>query len=786
MKKAVILIGLVASLFLAVCFTAGLLHDRVAAQTDNTFYVKQFPGVTVGQKVAAAMFSCNANTAIPCILVIDPSLAAYSSGTMPTLCAQCSLEDFRQGAPQAGDAVSVYPVGRSGAVCNGVVDDTAAIQSAINSNPSGLILLPGFCLISSTLRIPTINWEPNGKAGITGLGSYTSGLILKSGFTGSAISAGGTSILSPGGDLVFRDFSIIGTSGAGHLLNIQYAGNADISGLYFNFPSSPVNVTGDCIHTYYTTGVTVTNTRGQYCRNGWSGGFSSDVSTSRDMNFAFSTYWAVLFGYSGSPNFSNGGPKLHGTANNNGTCAGTTTTNCNNNAVMPVATWSCVVGTPNTVSVTVTGGGSNLPPIPPEAILLTGGLTANGLGDGDQTVAWSGSAVTGVTSTQTGCSTGSSGNVQFTYGGGVEIEGATTEGADIQMYLEDDFNSDIQLGFPLDSILQPELYSVHVTSFLNNYTTGRSPVAIVDYMTQGMLIVEGGDINGTPFFATGIQQLGIGGNYGPVSVKGTKSTAVNFITDPSGNAYSGGQGSDVNEYFPGSGSNSGQFTQCPTGSALPAFQANTQPSTNVPFFQLVCGTPPYLQINAQTVFSTYSTLFNTNATFAAASATAAITLQSSTTNTGLEFYTGLGSGSFNSLVQANDAAIIASINQTTATPGNLFIGPRSASATGIRVSGSANTIAYNAVTHAFTGNMTIAGSMNVLPARKGTFVCTAGGTITITNSNALATSDVVRSLNAAGGTITTEPAMKTVTSGTGFTVLCGATDTSTYNYDILN
>lgn len=71
-------------------------------------------------------------------------------------------------------------------------------------------------------------------------------------------------------------------------------------------------------------------------------------------------------------------------------------------------------------------------------------------------------------------------------------------------------------------------------------------------------------------------------------------------------------------------------------------------------------------------------------------------------------------------------------------------------------------------------------------SRKGTFVCTAGGTITISNTNELATSDVIISMNAQGGTITTQPAFKTVTAGTGFTVLCGASDTSTYNYDIIN
>ncbi len=78
------------------------------------------------------------------------------------------------------------------------------------------------------------------------------------------------------------------------------------------------------------------------------------------------------------------------------------------------------------------------------------------------------------------------------------------------------------------------------------------------------------------------------------------------------------------------------------------------------------------------------------------------------------------------------------------------------------------------------------GALHLPAARKGTFVCTASGTITISNTNELATSDVIISLNTAGGTISTSPAMKTVTAGSGFTVLCGAGDTSTYNYDILN
>jgi lysophospholipase L1-like esterase len=68
-----------------------------AAQTDNTYYAKQFPGADVGTKVANAQRACNSNAMVPCIIVIDPSLAVWPTGTMPALCAQCSIEDYRQG-----------------------------------------------------------------------------------------------------------------------------------------------------------------------------------------------------------------------------------------------------------------------------------------------------------------------------------------------------------------------------------------------------------------------------------------------------------------------------------------------------------------------------------------------------------------------------------------------------------------------------------------------------------------------------------------------------------------
>lgn len=77
-------------------------------------------------------------------------------------------------------------------------------------------------------------------------------------------------------------------------------------------------------------------------------------------------------------------------------------------------------------------------------------------------------------------------------------------------------------------------------------------------------------------------------------------------------------------------------------------------------------------------------------------------------------------------------------------------------------------------------------SVSVAAARKGTFVCTSGGTITVANTNAITTSDIIITTNTPGGTQTYAPNKNGGTSGTNFTVICASLDTSTYNYDILN
>lgn len=63
------------------------------AQTDNTVYVKNFSGSTVGEMTTAAQAACNPS--LTCIVVFDPSLASYSQGTLPAPCGTCIWEDYR-------------------------------------------------------------------------------------------------------------------------------------------------------------------------------------------------------------------------------------------------------------------------------------------------------------------------------------------------------------------------------------------------------------------------------------------------------------------------------------------------------------------------------------------------------------------------------------------------------------------------------------------------------------------------------------------------------------------
>ena len=70
-------------------------------------------------------------------------------------------------------------------------------------------------------------------------------------------------------------------------------------------------------------------------------------------------------------------------------------------------------------------------------------------------------------------------------------------------------------------------------------------------------------------------------------------------------------------------------------------------------------------------------------------------------------------------------------------------------------------------------------------ATGGTFTCTSSGTITVANTNVTANSIVIPTLKTVGGTVSVDLYISTITVGTGFTVVCGASDTSVYNYIVL-
>jgi hypothetical protein len=70
-------------------------------------------------------------------------------------------------------------------------------------------------------------------------------------------------------------------------------------------------------------------------------------------------------------------------------------------------------------------------------------------------------------------------------------------------------------------------------------------------------------------------------------------------------------------------------------------------------------------------------------------------------------------------------------------------------------------------------------------ATGGTYTCTSAGTITVANTNVTANSIIVMTLKTVGGTVSTALYISTITVGTGFTVICGTSDTSVYNYLVL-
>ncbi|HZU30968.1 MAG TPA: hypothetical protein VFB79_07635 [Candidatus Angelobacter sp.] len=83
-----------AGLFLLVLMLAPLCMHAQASLT-NSFNVAQFPGADVGTKLTNAQNACLANTSIPCVMLIDPILAIWPQGSLPSRCSNCIWLDYR-------------------------------------------------------------------------------------------------------------------------------------------------------------------------------------------------------------------------------------------------------------------------------------------------------------------------------------------------------------------------------------------------------------------------------------------------------------------------------------------------------------------------------------------------------------------------------------------------------------------------------------------------------------------------------------------------------------------
>lgn len=83
-------------------------------------------------------------------------------------------------------------------------------------------------------------------------------------------------------------------------------------------------------------------------------------------------------------------------------------------------------------------------------------------------------------------------------------------------------------------------------------------------------------------------------------------------------------------------------------------------------------------------------------------------------------------------------------------------------------------------------NETLGGLNRLLKGRTGTFTCNGTNSVTVANKLVTPNTGIVITLKTVGGTVGAVPSVKTITAGTGFTVSGTASDTSVYNYILLD
>lgn len=145
------------------------LHGQQVS--DGIVLAKMMPGRDVGTKVTIAQNSppCNvrslsaADGFLNCIVVFDPSLENFPTGTMPSQCAHCIWVDWRTGAPWPASftgTANVFPVSTGTGLADSVI-------TQISGPPNGIMLGTGnpsqWCSITDQQFGPmTINCNGQG------------------------------------------------------------------------------------------------------------------------------------------------------------------------------------------------------------------------------------------------------------------------------------------------------------------------------------------------------------------------------------------------------------------------------------------------------------------------------------------------------------------------------------------------------------------------------------------------------------------------------------------------
>lgn len=84
-------------------------------------------------------------------------------------------------------------------------------------------------------------------------------------------------------------------------------------------------------------------------------------------------------------------------------------------------------------------------------------------------------------------------------------------------------------------------------------------------------------------------------------------------------------------------------------------------------------------------------------------------------------------------------------------------------------------------------NETLGGMQRINIGRSGTFTANGTNVVTVTNKLVTPNSGIIITLKTVGGTVgNSQPAIKTITPGTGFTVTALSGDTSVYRYIIID